>query len=186
MRLYFIRHGQAGEAAEWHGPDAERPLTEAGQAEMRRAARGLALLFPERRGHDGYHLYSSPYTRAHQTAEIVANALEMTVETRAELASGCDLTQLAPLISHAADAHGLIFVGHEPDFSDIIGALITPQADELSRARIEMKKGACCCVDLAARIAKDASTSHALAGRGRLVWLLTAKQLTRLVPDDAL
>ena len=45
MELILIRHGQAGEAADWYAEtgrsDDERPLTDEGSKRLRRAFRGL-------------------------------------------------------------------------------------------------------------------------------------------------
>ncbi|MEO7001631.1 MAG: histidine phosphatase family protein [Ktedonobacterales bacterium] len=193
MRLYFVRHGQAIEPQDWHGAEAARPLTAEGVAQMRLAAQGLASLIgngskPAAASERITHLFSSPYTRARQTADLVAEALGMShaiaVEERTELASGCDFARLALLIAGNPDATRLIFVGHEPDLSDIIGALIAP--DTHAVAHVEMKKGACCRVDLSSpHIPRGANAAHALASRGTLAWLLTAKQLARLAPPDS-
>jgi phosphohistidine phosphatase SixA len=43
MKLYFLRHGLAGERTEWIGDDEDRPLTEAGVAQTSREAAGLRV-----------------------------------------------------------------------------------------------------------------------------------------------
>jgi len=194
MRLYFVRHGQAVEPQDWDGAEAARPLTTEGAAQMRLAAQGIAILI-DANGRGSTlaaseritHIFSSPYVRARQTADLVAEALGLptvSVEERTELASGCDFTQMTPLIVGNPEAAGLIFVGHEPDLSAIIGVLISP--DTHAVAHVEMKKGACCRVDLSSpHVQRGANAAHTLAGRGALVWLLTAKQLARLAPHAA-
>jgi phosphohistidine phosphatase len=67
-----IRHAPAADRAEFAKTgkdDSERPLTDDGKTKMRRAARGLRSLVPKLD-----LLASSPYVRAHETAEIVADA----------------------------------------------------------------------------------------------------------------
>ncbi len=34
MKLYFLRHGLAGDRSQWKGDDAKRPLTEEGKEKM--------------------------------------------------------------------------------------------------------------------------------------------------------
>ena len=191
MRLYFVRHGQAVEPQDWQGAEAARPLTPEGAAQMRLAAQGIASLIGSGSKHGVSddaseritHIYSSSFVRARQTADLVAAALGLpaaSVEERTELASGCDLGQMAPLIVGNPNVDGLIFVGHEPDLSRIIGALIA--SDPHAIAHVEMKKGACCRVDLSGgpHVPRGANAARTLAGRGTLAWLLTAKQLARL------
>src|SRR5690242_16747729 len=72
MDIYLLRHGLAVErGASGYDNDAERPLTDEGERKLRdiaRAMRKLELEFDL--------ILSSPYTRARQTAEIVADGLK--------------------------------------------------------------------------------------------------------------
>ena len=71
MKLIIMRHGQAS----WSAPkDSLRPLTETGRAEVQRTATQLGAYGLER-------ILASPYLRAQQTAEIVAEHLGLSVET---------------------------------------------------------------------------------------------------------
>ncbi|GIZ11921.1 phosphohistidine phosphatase SixA [Pseudomonas sp. NCCP-436] len=65
MKLWLLRHGQAAARA---ASDAERELTEAGQLEVRQAARRLT-------GRPLTTILVSPYVRARQTAELVRDEL---------------------------------------------------------------------------------------------------------------
>lgn len=65
MKLYIMRHGQAEMYAR---SDSERSLSEYGQAEVRRSAESLKDI-----PIDG--ILCSPYLRARQTAEIVAEVM---------------------------------------------------------------------------------------------------------------
>ena len=86
------------------------------------------------------------------------------------LAPGFGLTELASLLANHTDAQGVMLFGHEPDFSAVIGQLIaTPDA-----AQVEMKKGACCALDL-----PDPAAAQ-LAGSATLLWLMTPRQLALL------
>ncbi len=192
MRLYFLRHGEAGSREEWTGPDDERPLTKAGKAEMRDVARGMRWL-----GLGAEVVLSSPLVRAQQTAAIAAEALGKSVTLAPGLASGCTLVALAETLAahlptppppEAADATahehstgaafpgGVLLVGHEPDFSMLIGTLIGRKGS----AAITLKKAALCRVDLDPTAHGWRWDAAHLRASGALVWLLTAKQLSRM------
>jgi phosphohistidine phosphatase len=192
MRLYFLRHGEAGSREEWTGPDEERPLTKGGKAEMRDVARGMRWL-----GLGVELVLSSPLVRAEQTAAIAADALGQTVTLAPGLASGCTLVALAetlaahlpaPSAPDAADTatheesaapvfpRGVLLVGHEPDFSTLIGTLIGRKGN----AAIALKKGALCRVDLDPTAPGWRWDTAHLRASGTLAWLLTAKQMARL------
>lgn len=71
MNLYLVRHGIAVDLGMPECPtEAERFLTEEGVRKTRLAAQGLRALniVPDA-------LFSSPFTRAHQTAKIMAEVL---------------------------------------------------------------------------------------------------------------
>lgn len=188
MRLYFLRHGQAGNPEDWDRPDEERPLSRRGIAETNDAARGMRWL-----DLGIAHVLSSPLVRAQQTALIVAHELHLEVTTTPALASGCTLATVAEALgAHLASQHGnstpspgeehthtpngVLLVGHEPDFSTIIGAMIGRKGS----ADIRLKKGALCRVDLNPDVDGWRWAAANLRGSGALVWLLTAKQLGRL------
>jgi phosphohistidine phosphatase len=163
MQLYFVRHGKAVASEEWTGAERDRPLTADGRDEMRLVARGLRRL-----GVAPEVIYTSPLARAKETADLIGVALNAPVSERTELEPGARLEDVATAVTARPDASVLLFAGHEPDFSEMIGQLI----GVLGPARVEMKKGACCRV--------DASGTPPLDGRGTLIWLLTPKQLARL------
>ena len=170
MEIYVLRHGSAVESEEWRGAERQRPLTDAGRAEMRQVARGLKWL-----GLAPDVILSSPYTRARETADAVGTAVGVLVRPAAELAPGCDLNGLVAAlagISAPQPPKSVLVVGHEPDLSALIGALIGRQG----AAGVEMKKASCARVD----VALTAVSAQELAGRGTLIWLLRAKHLTRL------
>src|SRR5437870_5237293 len=91
--LFFLRHGEAGDRETWQGPDAERPLTPAGRAEMEAVA---SFLLERSLRLDA--LISSPLARALQTAEIVAARLGGTVEANDLLSPGFDARRLWRLL----------------------------------------------------------------------------------------
>jgi phosphohistidine phosphatase len=176
MQLYFLRHGKAASRSTSTTDDAARPLTDEGREETRRAARGLAALDLgiER-------IVTSPFVRARETAALTAEKLGLPVEEADELAAGCDLDGLARVLGRLASAQQVMLVGHEPDFSTLIGLLIAGRQG----VAVLLKKGACCRVDLPDRAAESAADdARKLLGKGELVWLMTTKQLALMAPGE--
>ncbi len=168
MRLYLLRHGPAGSRDTWQGDDALRPLTEKGARRMREAAAGMKRL-----GLAVDTVATSPLARARQTADIVADTLHLPVEEQKGLSPGFGLAQLAGLLTIYTEASGLMLVGHEPDFSALIGRLIVSRGE----AQVMLKKGACCALDLPDETPDPDHDAKQLAGSATLLWLLTARQL---------
>jgi phosphohistidine phosphatase len=175
MRVYFLRHGKAAAREEWQEDDAARPLTDTGREEARQAARGLDAL-----DLGIARIFTSPFVRARETAELTAQALGLPVEEADELAAGCYLPGLAQVLARTLPEQPVMLVGHEPDFSTLIGLLIGG-ADS---AAVVLKKGGCGCVELADGAAEVASGKpRKLLGKGELVWLLTPRQLALMAPQ---
>jgi phosphohistidine phosphatase len=149
MRLYFLRHAQAEPGG---SDDHDRQLTPDGHRRTATAASVMAAL-----GISPAHIYTSPRIRALQTAEIVADVLELPVEVREQVNFGFDLDGLEALIEDLSDDSEVMFVGHEPSFSMMV--------HELTGADIDMKKGGLARVDLYDR--EDLS--------GTLVWLIAPR-----------
>lgn len=167
MRVYFLRHGRAAQAGDWSGDEHERPLTQQGRDELRTAAKGLRRLDLGLEA-----ILTSPLARARETAQIVGAELGVPPTTSPLLAPGCDLAELATLAEAHKAANDIMVVGHEPDFSHMIGRLI----GSYGQAHVEVRKAACCRVDLPAPLPGP----DELAGAGTLIWLLLAKHLVRI------
>jgi 8-oxo-(d)GTP phosphatase len=73
MSPLLVRHGSAGDPAEWEGDDRERPLDERG----RRQAEALVEALE---GFDIERIVSSPYLRCVQTVEPLARARGLELE----------------------------------------------------------------------------------------------------------
>jgi phosphohistidine phosphatase len=157
MKLYFLRHGLAGDRGEWQGDDAKRPLTTEGKDKMKRAAVMIRKL-----GIKPDLIITSPLVRALQTAEVVAKELDLkdALLTDARLSPGFDVLKLIDVIRAHPKANAIIFVGHEPDFSATVGKLI-------GGGTIEFKKGALALVEL-----PDPAKL-----KGTLAWLLPPRIL---------
>lgn len=152
MRVYFLRHGKA-DRSQWDGDDDARPLTAAGEEEMRREAKQLRAMDLALDV-----IVTSPLTRARQTAAIVAGELGLAGRLVEDdrLAPGFDLRRLEQVLAAHGPAGAVMVVGHEPDFSETIAELI-------GGGDVVMKKGGLARVD---------ATAPAASG-GQLVWLLT-------------
>jgi phosphohistidine phosphatase len=159
MRLYFLRHGQAVSRAEWREDDALRPLTGAGRTALQREGRALAALGL---GEEIEVIVTSPLARAKETAEIVAAELGLgeLVVTDERLAHGFTARHARALAGERAQARAIMLVGHEPDFSTTISALIGGGA-------VACKKGGLARLD----------ASDAGLGDAELVWLLPPRAL---------
>ena len=130
MYLHLLRHAHAGDAMAWSGPDASRPLTDKGLAQAKRLGRLLA----ERR-FETDAILTSPKLRSSQTAEVVAGHLELPVVVDERLAGPVDLGVLESILRDHHDPVMPVFVGHDPDFSELIAVLC-------GAAGVPMRKGA--------------------------------------------
>lgn len=159
MRVYFLRHGRSASQLTWTKDDSLRPLTEAGIAGMRLEAASLRSLDPL-----PDVILTSPYVRARQTAEIVAEAFGMSdrLADDERLAPGFDSARLVQIIDGHPSAECIMVVGHEPDFSATVSKLI-------GGGRVQVKKGGMATVDIVERVGDFAF--------GILVSLLTPSQL---------
>jgi phosphohistidine phosphatase len=125
--IYLLRHGDAedGEGK----PDADRELTEKGERQAGAAGAALAAI-----GEEIVVCLSSPKARAAQTARIACRHLGLDVELTEGLRGGpFDSGELA------AGRGNVLFVGHEPDFSEEVA--------RLTGANVKLKKGGIAAVD---------------------------------------
>lgn len=139
MQLYILRHGIAFDAGEWQGSDDFRPLTEEGHERTREVIQAL-----KRQGKLRVNaIWSSPLTRAMQTAQIAADALDLKLEIIPELTCGANLRRILKEFKNRDVPENLMTVGHEPDCGVIISELIgDPSGDyALKRAGIALLEG---------------------------------------------
>jgi len=137
MDLFLLRHAIAEQRDPTKYPDdALRPLTEKGIKRMRRVAEGFlaaGLTFDV--------IYTSPYTRAKQTADIVADVFglrKVLRETDTLAVDGDPEALIAEL--KKVDATSILLVGHEPYLSELISHLLVGDAS----LDVTMKKGGLC------------------------------------------
>jgi phosphohistidine phosphatase len=134
MNLYLIRHAIAVEEYE---DDSQRPLTDKGKKKMRQIAKGLRAL-----GVEFDLILSSPYVRAAETAEILADIFKMKKEVQFSdnLVPSGDPDLLIAELNENYSANSIALVGHEPFLSALIGLLVA----ENPNAEITLKKGGVC------------------------------------------
>jgi phosphohistidine phosphatase len=137
MKLMFLRHGIAEDRSA-DGSDHSRRLTPEGKDLMRLEATGMV-----RAGIKPALILTSPLVRAVQTAEIVAEVLDMDDRLRQEarLGPGFTLEHLRTITVAHSDRRALMLVGHEPTLSVVVGQLI-------GGANVRMKKGSLAIVDV--------------------------------------
>jgi phosphohistidine phosphatase len=153
--LYLLRHAHAGDPGAWSGDDDLRPLSAKGEAQAERLGALLAGT-----GFRPDHVITSPKVRAADTARIVARDLDARVAEDDRLADNVTLAALEAVLADAGNPARALLVGHDPDFSELVG--------ELSGATIPMRKGALARIDVRRPLRP---------GGGELRWL---------IPPDAL
>jgi phosphohistidine phosphatase len=152
QQLWFLRHGEA----EPHGarPDPERRLTPRGEEQSRAAGRALAAL------ELNFQLVvTSPRVRALDTARLACAVLGVEFIVDEALSSGFDVDAAIELAHAAGEDKRVLFVGHNPDFVEIVG--------DLTGADIELKKGGIAAVRRQGR-------------RGELIVLLRPREIDRI------
>jgi len=170
MLLTLLRHGAAMELKDLPpGPDGrlpvddERPLTDRGRRRLKKAARGLRRLRvrPDRILHSGL-------VRAKETAEVVAEGLEIEVPSFVEVAALLPDAEPAELFSllPTLGVEEVLCVGHAPNLDRVLAAVCNAEGRVISAlgkagaARLELPEPG--------------------AASGRLVWVLPPKLLRRV------
>ncbi len=144
MKLYLVRHGIAIDREDPKCPaDPERYLTEEGIEKTKQVARGIAAL-----GATAELLFSSPYVRAMQTAEIFADAMSYSrqkIQKTETLLPGTDPLPLFRELAREKQAASVFCFGHAPQLDEAIAyALGSKQAitalKKAGIALIELKR----------------------------------------------
>ena len=166
MTILILRHGIAvARGTAGYEKDEDRPLTDKGERRLWRiteAMQEMELVFDL--------VLSSPYRRARQTAEIVAEAFKAQKQLKLcdELAADHEPKNIVTFLQ-AADPQpeSVLLVGHEPYLSQLISLLVT--GNEASS--FELKKGGLCKLTVGSLKAGRCAT---------LEWLLTPRQMLAL------
>ncbi len=122
MRIYFIRHAIAEDREQFALEDHLRPLSEAGRAKAKKLFRIYRQLLP-----DLSRIYTSEATRAKQTAQLLSEAFKgAAITTAKELNPGADYDDFKRLLKQMdfTEGRSVAVVGHEPDFSTILGEVL--------------------------------------------------------------
>lgn len=165
MNLYVIRHGLAVDpGTPGYEDDSQRPLTDRGRKKMEAIASGLLAINVE-----FDRILASPYRRARETAEILAEAYKMKdrLTISPNLQPVGDIDVLIGEINEKYPVDSLAVVGHEPFLSELISTLLAGNTGVM----INMKKGGVCC------LAIDSLFNER---RAVLEWLLAPSQLVKL------
>lgn len=153
MKLYFVRHGTAARKTTWREDDDLRPLTRAGRARFRSAAKSLAaagVLAPER-------ILTSPLVRATQTADILSKILggETPPEVEPRLGHTFGVDDLRILLAQKPRINSIAIIGHNPSLCEVLSAIT-------GGCNVDLRKGAVALVEI----------TDARMPAGRLMWLV--------------
>ncbi len=164
MDCLLMRHGIAVDMEDWPELDGTRPLTDQGRKKVRQVAQGLAAM-----GLTPTHLFTSPLTRARETAAIVNVILcpSVTISLCKALEPGSTPQSLATFLRTLPDRSVVLCVGHEPLLGTMGGYLLSGNAS----GNYPMKKAGVGLIHL---------PGPARAGEGLLHWWCTPAQLRAL------
>lgn len=166
MNLYLLRHGKAEEKnLHRYASDDERPLTEEGIRDIKSAAKGMKAL---KLSFD--LILSSPYVRARETAEIVADILKL--KKHLQLTSLLKVEAepnkiIRELERYHSDLEDILLVGHEPFMSRLTARLISGK----EFVSLGFRKGSL------AKLHTEMLMDDSCAA---LEWFMTPKQLIKL------
>jgi phosphohistidine phosphatase len=161
MILYFLRHASAGDHFVNPKKDEKRALDKEGIEQCGYVGRALAALDVQ-----VDTIVSSPLKRCTQTASLVGN--ELGYEGKLQIDTGlrpeAGLADFRNLLEKYSRQEAILVVGHNPNLSQFLGAVISDSGCEAS---LELKKGAVAKVEMR-------RTS------GTLQWCVTPKLLRAL------
>jgi phosphohistidine phosphatase len=119
-RIVALRHGKP--LSEGYAEDGLRPLSDEG-----REITARTLFSLKERGYIPTQILSSPLLRALQTAEVVADAFDLSVDVELGLGPDFDREQLLATIASMDDGGVLYLVGHAPTLADFVTELVGEQ-----------------------------------------------------------
>ncbi|MBX7044853.1 MAG: phosphohistidine phosphatase SixA [Ignavibacteria bacterium] len=139
MKIYLIRHGEAiDHETNSVKSDEYRFLTVKGRMTTRKVAKNLKdeLSLADK-------IFTSPLTRAVQTAEIIATTIKFKndVEIVNELKIGSSISKIIELITEHSAMNVIVLVGHEP----MMGMLVHALSDK--KDFYNFKKSGVCLID---------------------------------------
>lgn len=163
MRVYLMRHGIAISRDDPNAPpEADRNLTPAGIEKTRAASRGLRTL-----GIEPDAVFTSPYLRAVETAEIACESLGFPANKIRHTDALTPDAKPAALFKELEDTkfEEVLCCGHAPNLDHVIAFAVRAPS-----AFTELKKAGVACLEV------DSLSPV----RAKLLWLQTAKSLRLL------
>src|SRR5579872_1765516 len=161
MIIYFLRHASAGEHLLSPKKDEKRALDKEGIEQCGYVGRALAAIEAQ-----VDVIVSSPLKRATQTASLVGNEMgyEGKLQVETALRPEATFADFRKMLEKYATAESVMGVGHNPNLSQFLGAVISESGCEAS---VDLKKAAVARVDMR-------------RSSGTLLWCLTPKALRTL------
>ena len=136
MNLFILRHASAGMRRPNPLLDSKRPLDKEGKKHCIQLAHVLNALDIQ------FDLIvSSPLKRCLQTASFVGTetGYEAPILSSTALAPEADLKDFQKLLRDHSDRENLLVVGHNPNLTNFLGALLVPAGSP--EARVRLRKG---------------------------------------------
>jgi phosphohistidine phosphatase len=167
VELLVVRHGVAEEKESFAATgkdDSLRPLTKEGRWKVEQVTKGLRRVLPSIDV-----IATSPFTRAAQTAEILAKEYDVDeIEQLDALTLEGTQRKFLTWLRQREQNDRVAVVGHEPHLSTLVSWLVSGEAVE---GRIELRKGGACLLQF---------DGQPRMGKAMLVWSLTPAILRRL------
>src|SRR3979490_1566010 len=142
MIVYFLRHANAGKPLANPKKDEKRALDKEGIEQCGYVGRALAALDVQ-----VDVIVSSPLKRCTQTGSLVGN--ELGYEGKLQIDTGlrpqAGLADFRKLLEKYTRQEAIMVVGHNPNLSQFLGAIISDSGCEAS---VELKKGAVAKVEM--------------------------------------
>ena len=175
LDLYILRHGYAGKRLPDPIKDTQRQLTESGKKEVVQVAESLKRLKVKFN-----YIFSSPWTRAFQTAKIIAVEYKLIgqIEHCEELKPDGNKDFLYSKLKKLNIESTSLVVGHEPYLSNMISDIILNNNNNIMEKNLNRKS-----INIVlkkAGLSKINITSTVPKLKGELSWLLTPKILKKL------
>jgi phosphohistidine phosphatase len=145
MNLYILRHASAGVRRANPLLDKKRPLDKEGKRHCLQLAHilnSLKLSFDL--------VVSSPLKRCMQTASLVGTetGYELPILASAALAPAATLADFDRLLQECNGHEDMLLVGHNPNLTAFLGALLVRESGDPTPAAIRLRKGSIARVSL--------------------------------------
>ncbi|HZV80414.1 MAG TPA: phosphohistidine phosphatase SixA [Candidatus Binatus sp.] len=143
IHAIIVRHADAGKADPRQYPDDSlRPLSDEGEKEMAKVARGMVRL-----GIEIEDVFDSGYERARQTSACICEAYNIdpsSIRVLKSLEPDAEPAKTAAELRACKDLTCVALVGHMPQLGRLIGYLLAGNTD----LSLEVKKAAVCLLEV--------------------------------------